>query len=73
MFSFFKYVIFAIGLLTVYVLIEHFVVNRGEVGQSLSESINQAGEAIVLKVQKVSDNINDEYIQPTIKEVETSE
>lgn len=73
MFSFLKYVIFAIGLLTVYVLIEHFVVNRGEVGQSLSESINQAGEAVVSKVQEVSDNINDEYIQPTIKEVETSE
>ncbi len=73
MFSFLKYVIFAIGLLTVYVLIEHFVVNRGEVGKSLSESVNQAGEAVVSKVQEVSDNINDEYIQPTIKEVETSE
>lgn len=62
MFSFLKYVIFAIGLLAVYVLIEHFIVNRGG-EQTIDDTVNQA----VSDVQSAGEQINEEYIQPTLE------
>ena len=62
MFSFLKYVIFAIGLLTVYILIEHFIVNRGG-EQTLDNTIDQA----VSDVQNAGEQFNEEYIQPALE------
>lgn len=62
MFNFLKYVIFAIGLLAVYVLIEHFIVNRdGE--QTLDNTVNQ----VVSEAQDAGEQVNEEYIQPALE------
>ena len=55
-----KYAVFALGLLAAYVLFEYFVLNK----QPLSDTVNRAENAIVTKVQNVSNNVNDKYIQP---------
>lgn len=70
MFGFLKYVIFALGLLAVYVLIEHFVINRGESGQALSDSINQAEDRVVSKINDISENVNEQYVEPVLQEAE---
>jgi hypothetical protein len=65
-----KYVIFVLGLLAAYVLIEHFIINRGEEEQTISETISDTGNAIVTKVQETGADINDEYVQPMVEEIE---
>ncbi len=64
MFGFLKYVIFALGLLAVYVMIEHFVVNRGE-KQTLDETVNQE----LANVNDVGEKINEEYVQPAVEQL----
>ena len=70
MLSFLKYVIFALGLLAAYVLIDHFIINRGETEQTISETISDTGNAIVTKVQETGSDINDKDVQPMVEEVE---
>lgn len=70
MLSFLKYVIFALGLLAAYVLVDHFIINRGEEEQTISETISDTGNAIVTKVQETGADINDEYVQPMVEEIE---
>lgn len=65
MFSFLKYVIFAIGLLAVYVLIEHFIVNR-DAEQTLDTTVNQA----VSNIKETGEQINEDYIQPTLEKAD---
>ena len=70
MLSFLKYVIFALGLLAAYVLVDHFIINRGEEEQTISETISDTGNAIVTKVQETGSDINEEYVQPMVEEIE---
>ena len=70
MFSFLKFFIFALGLLAAYILIDHFIINRGEEEQTISETISDTGNAIVTKVQETGADINDEYVQPMVEEIE---
>ena len=70
MLSFLKYVIFVLGLLAAYVLVDHFIINRGEEEQTISETISDTGNAIVTKVQETGSDINDEYVQPMVEEIE---
>ena len=72
MFNFLKYVIFALGLVAAYVLVEHFFVNRSEVEQTISDSVNQAENAVMSETQEISDNIRNEYVEPLEEEVKNT-
>ena len=72
MFSFLKFIIFALGLATAYILLEHYIFNAGT-EQSLSETINQTENAISSKVRDIGDNIDENYIRPAEEKAENIE
>lgn len=65
MLSILKYVIFALGLLAAYVLVEHYVFNKEE-ADSIGDSVNQA----VSEVIEVKENLNNDYIEPVKEQLD---
>ena len=70
MFSFLKYLIFALGLIAAYVLIDYYILNRSGDSQSLSETVNKAENTIVNKAQELSDNVQENYVEPVKEEIQ---
>ncbi len=69
MFSFLKYIIFALGLIAAYILVDHYILNRSDDNQSLSETVNKAENAVVDSAQKLSDNVQENYVEPVKEEI----
>lgn len=68
MFNLLKYTIFAIGLLTIYMMINIFITDRGELQQTVSDNLEQKETTMVSKLKDIGQNIKE--ASETINKVE---
>ena len=68
MFGFLKYAFYAFVVLVVYVMVEHALLHRNEIRQTIANSVNEAENKVVYEVQNETEEINEEYVQPALRD-----